>query len=114
MWPVIEGNETTQRECFISTTYLDKLQELVTSEIVQKFCLRDKHHKIIFDKKKQEFEFYDIITDPDEQDNIKDKQVDNFNAYNKRLNHYLETADISDNEADRKTLEHRLKDLGYM
>ena len=114
LWPIITGKDSIDRECFISTTYLDKMQELVINEIIQKFAVRDKEWKIIYNQVKGTFEFYNIIKDTGEKKDLKNSKKKKFSEYQKKLNHYLKTSDFSIGGEDKKVLMQKLKNLGYI
>ena len=112
--PIITGEDSIERECFISTNYLDKMQELVINEIVQKFAVRDKEWKIIYNRDKATFELYNIIKDRGEKKDLKNSEGKKFSEYQEKLNYYLKTIDFSNGEEDKKVLTQKLKNLGYI
>jgi len=112
--PVIQGRESAERECFVSTAYLDKMQELVVNEVVQKFALRDQEWKIIYNKDKKTFEFYNVLKDPYERNNLVNIEANNFKRYKERINCYLKRVDFLQEEDSKRILTQRLKDLGYI
>jgi len=111
--PVINGEEKEDRECFISTSYLDKMQENIINEVIQKYAYRDKEWKVIYNKDSETYELYNLINDPGEKQNLIKKEIKIFNKYDEKLKSFL-TSDKKVTEEEKEMIEKRLKHLGYI
>lgn len=111
--PVMSGTEEKCRICFASTAYLDEMQENVITEVIEKHACRDNKWKFIHDKQKNTYELYDIINDPGETCDVKEKQSAIFQKFKDILQGYIDQGQSADN-LDINILASKLKNLGYM
>jgi arylsulfatase A-like enzyme len=86
---------------------------------VEKKSWREGRYKLIYRPEypeRQQFELYDLSTDPGESHNLAEEQPDRVQAMGGRLRSYLKqlsTTDPSPAPIDRQTIE-RLRSLGYV
>ena len=95
LYELINNNESDERELFVETGGLYGPWPSPSKPNV--FCLKSNDKKLIYNDTPQTWEFYDLIKDPSENDNIyKSELVDVINL-KKRLRHYIEENNIQTN-----------------
>jgi len=86
------------------------------SEFLNRKSVRGNGWKLIYDKNNQEFELYSLKEDPQETNNLIDKERDQFEYLKKKLDEYIQQADsgsgIEKQNIDESDKE-KLRSLGY-
>ena len=88
----IHGAENNDRESFVETGGLDGLWPSPKKHNV--FCIRNNGKKLIYNDTPITWEFYDLIKDPKETQNIYDESLEEVSRMKNRLLHYFDVLGI--------------------
>ncbi len=92
LWDFIEKNNDSERELFAETGGLYGFWPSRKKHNV--FCVRKDQKKIIYNMTPNTFEFYDLVKDPSESNNIYDENNSEISDYKEILLNYLKKYDI--------------------
>ena len=88
----IDGTENNDRESFVETGGLEGPWPSPKKHNV--FCIRNNGKKLIYNDTPKTWEFYDLIKDPQETENIYDESSEEISGFRNRLLHYFDILGI--------------------
>ena len=92
LFSLIDNSYTSEREVFAETGGL--YGPWPSPEKHNVFCYKFNSKKIIYNKTPDTWEFYDLISDPGELNNIYENKTKLVNLYKERLENYLKSNKI--------------------
>ena len=92
LFSLIDNSNTSEREVFAETGGL--YGPWPSPEKHNVFCYKFNSKKIIYNKTPNTWEFYDLISDPGELNNIYENKTEVVNLYKERLENYLKSNKI--------------------
>jgi len=93
LFPLINGIKNEEHEAFIETGGL--YGPWPSPEKHNVFAIRKNGKKLIYNDTPETWEFYNLVEDPNEQNNIYDKKLDEVNILRERLLYYLHENNIN-------------------
>ena len=87
-----DGTENNDRESFVETGGLDGPWPSPKKHNV--FCIRHNGKKLIYNDTPTTWEFYDLVKDPKETQNIYDESLEEVSRMQNRLLHYFDVLEI--------------------
>ena len=87
-----DGTENNDRESFVETGGLDGPWPSPKKHNV--FCIRHNGKKLIYNDTPTTWEFYDLVKDPKETQNIYDESLEEVSRMKNRLLHYFDVLEI--------------------
>ena len=95
LYELINDDESNERELFVETGGLYGPWPSPSKPNV--FCVKINNKKLIYNETPQTWEFYDLIKDPCEKNNIYKSELSDVINLKKRLTHYLEINNLKIN-----------------